>query len=180
MGTSIWQARKDGWTITLTCHRQREGLKSVRPCQGEARVHLSTLIAALGPDVELEQLQKVLRCPGCGTDRVELRLARQPSPGAGAKDAERPRRKMRPAAGSAIITLGNTPERWIVFVCDRCGRRGEYARERLLEEFDSTIDLPSFLAIFAHSRGCGLAIPHPTQFDLARNRECRIRYDVER
>jgi hypothetical protein len=174
---TVLQARQAGWTVTLRCHRQREGLKSVRPCAGELKVHLSTIIAVLGPDLEFAGLQQRMRCPACGTDRIELRISQPPAADAGSSDAEPPRRRMRPAR-SGGETLGTSREPWIVFECNRCNRRGEYRRERLIAEFGTDLDLPSFLAVFAHSRGCGLAIPKPSQLDLARGRECRIRYDV--
>jgi hypothetical protein len=141
-------------------------------------VHLGTLIAVLGPDVDIADLQKRLRCPSCGTDRIELRIVQPPSASAGANDAKRARRRMRPAEPGRE-TLGTCREPWIVFTCSKCNRRGELRREKLVEEFCSEVSLPSLLAIFAHSRGCGLAIPQPRQLDLARDRECKIRYDVE-
>lgn len=179
---TIWQARQAGWAVTLRCHRQREGLKSVRPCAGELKVHLSSLIAAMGPEVELGDLQRRLKCPVCGTDRVEIRWSQPPPATAGAKDAEAPRRQMRGAEnGKGTPTLGTCRDRWIVFVCGKCGRRGEYKRETLLAEFDSTIQLPTLLEIFAHSRGCGLAVPNADPYGAAmmRGRQCLIRYDVE-
>lgn len=175
---SLWQARQAGWTVALRCHRRREGLKSAKPCAGELKVHLATLIAVLGPDLDLAELQRRLRCPACGTDRIELRIVQPPSANAGLKDAERPRRRMRPAE-SGRGTLGTCREPWIVFTCSKCNRRGELRREKLIDEFGTGVSLPSLLAIFAHSRGCGLAIPHPSQLDLAGDRECKIRYDVE-
>ena len=176
--TTIWQARKAGWAVTLRCHRQREGLKSVKPCQGELKVHLSTLIAVLGPEVELGELQKRLGCPVCGTDRVEIRVLQPPATGAGIRDAEKPRRKMR-VAQPGEGTLGKCREPWIVFTCALCNRRGEYRREHLIAEFGTEVDMPSLLAIFAHARGCGLAKPNPSKLDLAQARECKIVYDIE-
>jgi predicted RNA-binding Zn-ribbon protein involved in translation (DUF1610 family) len=176
---TLWEARKAGWIVALKCDRRREGLKSVKPCAGTFRLHLSTLISTIGPDVKLEELQRRVRCPGCGTDRFALQLTRPPEPSAGAKDAEQPRRKMR-QAGSGETTLGTSREPWVVFMCDKCGRRGESRRTHLIEEFGNMVSFPDLLAIFAHSRGCGLAVPHPEQHDLTRAKECLIRYDVER
>jgi hypothetical protein len=178
--TTIWQARKAGWAVTLRCHRQREGLKSVRPCQGELKVHLSTMIAILGPEVEVAELQRRLRCPVCGTDRVEVRVSQPPPAAAGKKDEERPRRRMRPAE-SGRFTLGASREPWIVFECKKCGRRGEYRREHLIEEFGTEVAMPSLLEIFAKSRGCGLAMPDAGAYDpsMMQGRQCLIAYDVE-
>ncbi|MEO7221361.1 MAG: hypothetical protein ABIY37_02730, partial [Devosia sp.] len=117
-------------------------------------------------------------CPACGTDRIEIRTSQPPATSAGAKDTEKPHRHMRPARPGEG-TLGQTQEPWIIFECSKCGRRGEHRPERLIEEFGTEVQMPSLLAVFAHSRGCDLAIPHPTQFDLTRNRECLIRYDVD-
>ena len=175
---TLWEARRAGWVVALRCQRRREGLKSVKPCAGELTVHMATIIAVLGPDFDLAALQKVLRCPNCGTDRVEVRMIQPPSAAAGAEDAKQPRRRMR-RARTGETTLGTSREPWIVFDCSKCGRRGEYRRERLIEEFGNTIDLPSLLAVFAYARGCSLAIPQPTQLDLTRNKDCLIRYDVE-
>jgi hypothetical protein len=86
---------------------------------------------------------------------------------------------MQPARGDGITTLGNSPEKWIVVTCPKCGRRGEYKRETLLEQFDPNTRMPDFLQIFAAAKGCRLATPNPTSFELARARECLIRYDVE-
>jgi hypothetical protein len=177
---TIWEARKAGWGISLRCHRQREGLKSVRPCQGELKVHLSTMIAILGPEVEVAELQRRLRCPVCGTDRVEVRVSQPPSPEAGKKDEEKPRRRMRQAR-SGETTLGTCRDPWVVFDCKKCGRRGEYRREHLIEEFGNTVSMPSLLEIFAKSRGCGFANPGASPYDasMMNGRQCLILYDVE-
>lgn len=177
--TTIWQARQAGWAITMRCHRQREGLKSVRPCLGEIKVHLSTLIAAWGPEVDISHLQKRLRCPVCGTDRIEVRVTQPPPASVGAKDKERPPRRMRPDPQGG--TLGTTREPWIVFQCKKCGRRGEYRRERLIEEFGNTVQMPDLLQIFAKSRGCGLATPGTSPYDASRmnGRQCLIVFDIE-
>jgi hypothetical protein len=178
VGISIWEAAKAGWKVSLRCDRRREGLKSVRPCAGERQVHLPTLIAAWGPEVDIAELQKRLQCPVCGSDRFSLQIVQPPGASAGKKDEERQPRKMR-GARQGEHTLGQCSDPWIVMVCSKCDRRGEYRRERLIEEFGNTIGMPDLLAVFAHSRGCGLATPDPTRFDLARARECLIRYDVE-
>jgi hypothetical protein len=175
---TLWQARQAGWTVTLKCHRQREGLKSVKPCAGELKVHLGTLVAALGPELDLAELQTRLRCPTCGTDRVEIRTIQPPAAASGVKDEQQVRRRMRPPQ-TGEATLGKSREPWIVMTCNKCGRRGEYRRVKLIEEFGTEIDFPSLLAVFAHSRGCALAIPHPTQLDLTRPKECLIHFDVE-
>jgi predicted RNA-binding Zn-ribbon protein involved in translation (DUF1610 family) len=178
--TTIWEARKAGWTVSLKCHRQREGLKSVRPCAGELKVHLSTLVSSLGPDVTLEELQKRLRCPACGTDRIEVQVSHPPRAEAGANDTKAPRRRMRQMK-TGETNLGSSREPWVIFQCDKCGRRGEYKRATLIEEFGNTIDYPSLLETFAHARGCGLARPEAGPYDADRmwGRQCLIRYDVE-
>lgn len=177
---TIWEARKAGWGVSLRCHRQREGLKSVRPCQGELKVHLSTMIAVLGPEVEVAELQRRLRCPVCGTDRVEVRVSQPPPAAAGAKDAEKPRRRMRQSR-TGQTTLGTSREPWVVFQCPKCNRRGEYRREHLIEEFGSEVSFPDLLEKFAHSRGCGLARPNrdPYAAESMNGRQCLIVYDVE-
>lgn len=167
-----------GWALTLRCQRRRAGLKSVRPCLAPHALDIRTLIAAFGPDVDLEWLQAHLRCPGCGSDRVDIQFVMHATAG-WSRDQERQPRRMRPARGTTTQTLRTTPEEWIVFTCAQCGRRGEIKRETLLREFDPDTPLPSLLAKFAAARGCPLARPDPSQFDLTRPTECKISYDVD-
>jgi predicted RNA-binding Zn-ribbon protein involved in translation (DUF1610 family) len=152
----------------------------VRPCQGELKVHLSTMIALLGPEVELADLQKRLRCPNCGTDRVEVRTSQPPTETPGTKDAEKPRRRMRRSKGGES-TIGKSREPWVVFQCSKCGRRGEYRREHLIEEFGGNVTFPDLLEKFAHARGCGLALPDAGPYSAARmsGARCLIHYDIE-
>jgi predicted nucleic-acid-binding Zn-ribbon protein len=143
-------------------------------------VHLPTLIAAWGPEIDLADLQKRLQCPLCGSDRFSLQIVQPPSSEAGKRDEAPKRRRMRPGEAGRN-TLGLSREPWIVFDCAKCGRRGEYRRERLIEEFGSAIEMPGLLEVFAHSRGCGSARPDAGPYDASRmfGRECLIRYDVE-
>ena len=93
-----------------------------------------------------------------------------------AKDAAAVPRKMR-RGREGQGTLGTSHEPWIVFTCDKCGRHGEYRRQRLIEEFGNTIAFPDLLGVFAHSRGCGFATSSPSA--AIGERPCLIRYDVE-
>lgn len=180
MGPTLGQAARAGWLISLKCERQRAGMKTARPCPMPQQLHVPSLIAAFGHDLEVDELQKRLRCPQCGSDRFALRFLTPPRGDAGKVDEAPIRRQMQPARGPGPATLANTPEPVIVFKCDRCGRRGEYKKQTLLQEFDGNTDMPDLLAKFAAAKGCSLAIANPDKFDLARARECKIVYDIER
>jgi predicted nucleic-acid-binding Zn-ribbon protein len=178
--TTLWTAAKAGWLLSLKCERTREGLKSVRACPLPITLHLPSLIAALGPDLDVEALQKRLRCPRCGSDRFSLRITAPPAAAAGAADARPVARQMRPARG--FDTLASTPENWIVVTCDQCKRRGEYRKETLAAVFDPNIQMPELLPHIAAWRGCGLAKKYLAMSESLRNtdrRECRIVYDVD-
>lgn len=180
MGTSLWQAAKAGWLVSLKCERTREGLKSARACPLPIVLHLPTLIAAFGPDLEVEQLQGRIRCPRCGSERYTLRTAVPPQPGAGVADAEPKARQM--SVAKRMDTLGSTPEPWIVVTCARCNRRGQYKRETLLAVFPADTQMPSLLAPIAAWRGCGLAKAYLAMDAHERAkvlRDCGISYDVE-
>jgi hypothetical protein len=179
MGTTLWAAAKAGWLVTLKCQRTREGLKSARACPLPISLHLPSLIAALGPDLEVDALQQHLRCPRCGSDRFALGITAPPGVMAGADDAKPVPRRMQPATG--FNTLATTPEEWVVVVCAKCQRRGEYRKATLLAVFGPDVQLPSLLPMIAAWRGCGLASAYLAMSDQQRAtgwRECRISYDV--
>jgi hypothetical protein len=90
---------------------------------------------------------------------------------------------MKPAQGRAgklgwAPTLGESDDPWIVFICDKCGRRGEYKRETLLAAFGPDIAMPSLLQPFAIKAGCVLA-QMDTHKLYGAPAECKIHYDVE-
>ena len=180
--TSIWQARKAGWSVSLRCHRVREGLKSAKPCMGSSAIDLSTLISALGPEVKLADLQTRLVCPICGTNRIEIVVSQPPPADSGAKDAIAPKRRMKPSLTMEDARLGTSREPWVIFVCDQCKRRGEIKRETLVKEFGPDVYYPALLEVFAKSRGCTLANPGASPYDADRmsGNKCKIHYDVER
>src|SRR5688572_838810 len=68
----LGQAVEAGMLLVLVCDRQREGLKSVRPCLGRQQIHVRTLIATLGPACPIEELPNHLRCPKCGSRHFQL------------------------------------------------------------------------------------------------------------
>lgn len=176
---ALWEARDQGWLISLRCERARIGLKSARPCSKLAQLlHLPSLVAVIGPDVEVEDLAKRLRCPGCGSERFSLKIVTPPASDAGKADAVPKRRKMQPA--TRTNTLGTTPEEWIVFKCmrDGCARWGQHRRAELIKEFGTEIQMPSLLLPFAASRGCGLAKGDLEGDWVKVGRACRISYDV--
>lgn len=62
-----------GWVLKLSCQRRRAGLKSIRPCIGIVTLEMTTLVAAYGPFIEIDQLQRRLFCPRCGSHDVMIR-----------------------------------------------------------------------------------------------------------
>lgn len=69
---TLHDAMAAGKRLYLKCDRRREGLKSVRPCQGMVELRLRSLIAALGHKFEVDQLERALQCPGCGSRHYSL------------------------------------------------------------------------------------------------------------
>lgn len=62
-----------GWHVTLKCERSRQGLKSIKPCRFQPfLLDLASLVAALGHDFPLNQLDRRLQCPGCGSRHFTL------------------------------------------------------------------------------------------------------------
>ena len=181
MATTLWQAAKAGWLVSLKCERTREGLKSAKACPMPITLHLPTLIAALGPDVQVGELQKRLRCPRCGSNRFGLRTTVPPGSGAGAADSMPKRRRMRPA-GPGGDTLATT-DPWIVVRCGKCQRHGQYKRATLLQVFPADRKMPDLVIEIAAWRGCALAKGYvelsPDMRAVSGPRECGIVYDVD-
>ena len=67
----------------------------------------------------------------------------------------------------------------VIFLCTKCGRRGEYRKETLLKEFDGGTSMPSLLKLFAAARGCALAASDLRGPPVNGAYECKIGYDVE-
>jgi hypothetical protein len=175
--TTLGQAQLAGALISLKCQRSREGLKSVRACALPIVLHVPSLVAALGHDAALEDLQHCLRCPKCGSDHYEIRLSMTGS--TPAEEPSKPRR-MQPVRAGSGNTLADCLDEFIVVKCDcRGGRRGQYRKETLLAVFPGETPMHDLLEKIAAWRGCAVARPNPTRFDLARTRECGIGYDVE-
>ncbi len=62
-----------GWQVTLKCERSRQGLKSVKPCRFQPfALDLASLVAALGHEFPIDQLERRLQCPGCGSRHFTL------------------------------------------------------------------------------------------------------------
>ncbi len=76
--TAVWtwgrlsDARIGGWQAYLTCHRKLAGLKSTKSCPEVVRLDIPSLTAILGDDYPLDRLQTKMKCPYCGTARVEI------------------------------------------------------------------------------------------------------------
>jgi hypothetical protein len=62
-----------GWSIVLTCQRSHQGLKSVKPCREPYLIDLGSLVAALGHTFPINQLERKLCCPNCGSVHYDLR-----------------------------------------------------------------------------------------------------------
>ena len=65
-------ALANGWRLFVICERHHQGLKAVKPCRGATEIDLRTLIAALGPDVMLDDVGKRIKAPCCGSERFRL------------------------------------------------------------------------------------------------------------
>ncbi len=69
-----------GWTLVLTCQRSHQGLKSVKPCREPYVIDLRSLVAGLGHTFPIDQVDRKLCCPNCGSARYQLRwiMPREP------------------------------------------------------------------------------------------------------
>jgi len=76
--TPVWtwarleDAKREGWSANLTCHRRFAGLKAAKSCPESVRLHILSLVAAFGDDFHLHRLPPKLKCPSCGTASVEI------------------------------------------------------------------------------------------------------------
>lgn len=61
-----------GMKAVLTCRRTRQGLKSVKPCPKPYVIDLGSLVAGLGHMFPIDQLERKLHCPTCGSRHYEL------------------------------------------------------------------------------------------------------------
>lgn len=165
----LGQAVESGWTLQLTCERRREGLKSVKPCQGASHIDLPTLLAALDPMTPLRDLPKLVRCPKCGSRRVSLNWQQRGAP----RPARRTMEPIRPGE----LTLGRYSGPHVVVVCERCGRRGEYRTKALIEKFGPDVYMTELHERIAESRGCALARKDLLERSVTRAAECQARFD---
>jgi hypothetical protein len=84
----LMSAYHAGWQVTLKCERNRQGLKSVKPCRFQPfLLDLASLVATLGHDFPIIQLERRLICPGCGSDHFALAWI---APKAPPNDADHP------------------------------------------------------------------------------------------
>jgi hypothetical protein len=61
-----------GWGLILTCRRTHQGLKSAKACRNPYRVDLGSLVVGLGHTYPIDQLDRKLFCPDCGSPHYEL------------------------------------------------------------------------------------------------------------
>jgi hypothetical protein len=166
-----------GWRVSLQCERRRAGLKSVRACAGVQQLDMATLVASHGHMIEMADLQGLVVCPRCGSKNVALSF-HAPTGGQTAEVGEPGRRQMR-VARSGEVTLGTCPQPWIVVICDRCKRRGEYKHETLLAKYGPDFSMPSLHHHVAADAGCALARGAIDTPDNSRAFPCAIKYDVD-
>lgn len=76
MPQTIGRAMHEHWRGFIRCARHHQGLKVTKPCNVEAELDLATLVAALGYDFEIRQLNSKLSAPCCGSRSFELRWYR--------------------------------------------------------------------------------------------------------
>lgn len=76
MPPTIGKAMHEHWRGFIRCARHHQGLKATKPCNVEAELDLATLVAALGYDFEIRQLNGKLSAPCCGSRSFELRWYR--------------------------------------------------------------------------------------------------------
>jgi|GEM_PF-3202049 len=106
--TEVWtwarlhHARMGDWQVYLTCHRKMAGLKAADSCPEAIRLDILSLIALLGDDFPLAHVPAKLKCPRCGTARidVEWHVPRPPETPAPVQDLPEPMR-LRPR-GAAL------------------------------------------------------------------------------
>jgi len=73
--------RFEGWQLILTCERSHQGLTATKPCPRDFELDLSSLVAVLGHSFEIDQLNRRLQCPGCGSHHYGLAwIAPKPKP----------------------------------------------------------------------------------------------------
>jgi hypothetical protein len=156
-----------GMTLELVCDRQREGMKSTRPCAGRQRIDMLTLLAALGPDTPLEALAWKMRCPKCGSHHFRLTWV---------EPADR-RRRMRPLRAGEL-TLGEYGGEFVV-ACERCRRRGEYRTASLVEKFGGHVYMTELHERIAEAAGCRLARADLMMAtERGRRRRCQAGFEI--
>lgn len=69
---SLQDARLGNWLGYLICCRQMAGLKKTTSCPELIRIDVLSVIALLGNDFPLERLSGKLKCPLCGTSRIQV------------------------------------------------------------------------------------------------------------
>jgi hypothetical protein len=71
MVTTLGEALDAGWRLHIRCAwGRREGMKSIRGCQGKLDADLPTLVWTRGRDYPIARLESRLKCPLCGSRRV--------------------------------------------------------------------------------------------------------------
>lgn len=76
--TPVWtwarleDAKREGWSAYLICHRRFAALKATDSCPETIRLHIPSLVAVFGHGFHLHRLPPKLKCPMCGTASVEI------------------------------------------------------------------------------------------------------------
>lgn len=65
-------ALHERWRLDLACDRQREGMKSTKPCMGSVTIDVVSLVAAYGHEMPLSRLPSLMSCPRCGSKHFRL------------------------------------------------------------------------------------------------------------
>lgn len=69
---SLRDAQKGKWRAYLVCHRRHAALKSVKSCPERTELDIETMCITFGDGFKIDRLPRKCRCPGCGTDFVDI------------------------------------------------------------------------------------------------------------
>lgn len=70
---TLEDARYGGWTCLFYCERRHASLKAASSCPGPMKLHVPTLIVALGARFRLDRLYRNAQCPKCGSEIFAIR-----------------------------------------------------------------------------------------------------------
>ena len=77
---TLEDAHYGGWTCLLYCERRHASLKAAKSCPGPMKLHVPSLLVALGNRFPLNRLYRNARCPLCGSEVFEIVWQVPPSP----------------------------------------------------------------------------------------------------